>query len=43
MRREGFELQVGKPTVIMHRDENGKLLEPMEALSIEVPQDFMGL
>lgn len=42
MRREGFELQVGKPTVIMRRDENGKLLEPMEALTIEVPQDFMG-
>ena len=34
MRREGFELQVGKPKVIMRRDENGKLLEPMEALGI---------
>lgn len=42
MRREGFELQVGKPKVIMHRDENGKLMEPMEALTIDVPQDFMG-
>ncbi|MEG0798200.1 MAG: translational GTPase TypA [Acidaminococcaceae bacterium] len=42
MRREGFELQVGKPKVIMHRDENGQLLEPMEALTIDVPQDFMG-
>ena len=42
MRREGFELQVGKPSVIMRRDENGKLLEPMEALTIDVPQDFMG-
>ena len=42
MRREGFELQVGKPKVIMHRDENGKLLEPMEALTIDVPQDYMG-
>lgn len=42
MRREGYELQVGKPEVIMHRDENGKLQEPMEALTIDVPQDFMG-
>lgn len=42
MRREGYELQVGKPKVIMHRDENGQLLEPMEALTIDVPQDFMG-
>ena len=42
MRREGFELQVGKPKVIMHRNEEGKLQEPMEALTIDVPQDFMG-
>ena len=42
MRREGFELQVGKPKVIMHRDENGRLVEPMEALTIDVPQDYMG-
>ncbi len=42
MRREGFELQVGKPKVIMHRNEAGKLMEPMEALTIDVPQDYMG-
>ena len=42
MRREGYELQVGKPKVITHRDEEGNLLEPMEALTIDVPQDFMG-
>lgn len=42
MRREGYELQVGKPKVITHRDEDGNLLEPMEALTIDVPQDFMG-
>ena len=42
MRREGYELAVGKPKVIMHKDENGNLLEPMEALTIDVPQDFMG-
>ena len=35
MRREGYELQVGKPKVITHRDEE-------EALTIDVPQDFMG-
>ena len=42
MRREGFELQVGKPKVIMHRDETGTLQEPKEALTIDVPQDYMG-
>ena len=42
MRREGYELQVGKPKVITHRDEEGNLLEPMEALTFDVPQDFMG-
>ena len=42
MRREGFELQVGKPKVIMHRDATGTLQEPMEALTIDVPQDYMG-
>ena len=42
MRREGFELQVGKPEVVMHRTADGKLQEPMEALTIDVPQDFMG-
>lgn len=42
MRREGYELQVGKPKVITHSDEEGNLLEPMEALTIDVPQDFMG-
>lgn len=42
MRREGFELLVGKPEVVMHRTADGKLQEPMEALTIDVPQDFMG-
>ena len=42
MRREGYELAVGKPKVIFQKDENGKLLEPMEALTIDVPQEFMG-
>ncbi len=42
MRREGFEMQVGKPKVIMRRDATGTLQEPMEALTIDVPQDYMG-
>ncbi len=42
MRREGYELQVGKPKVIMKRDAKGALLEPMEALTIDVPQVYMG-
>lgn len=41
MRREGHELQVGKPKVIMHTVD-GELQEPMEYLTIDVPQDFMG-
>ena len=41
MRREGFELQVGKPEVI-YKNINGQRCEPMEALTIDVPQEFMG-
>lgn len=41
MRREGFELQVSKPNVIF-KIENGKKLEPMEYLTIDVPEAFMG-
>lgn len=41
MRREGFELQVSKPTVI-YREENGRKMEPMEYLTIDVPEDFVG-
>ena len=41
MRREGFELQVSKPNVIF-KEENGKKLEPMEHLTIDVPEEFMG-
>ncbi len=36
MRREGFELQVGAPVVIMH-EENGKKMEPIENVNISVP------
>lgn len=41
MRREGYELQVGKPEVI-YKTINGQLCEPLENLTVEVPQEFMG-
>lgn len=41
MRREGFELQVSKPEVIV-KVENGKKLEPYEYLMIDVPEEYMG-
>lgn len=41
MRREGFELSVGKPRVVF-KEINGKTLEPFETLSVEVPTDNMG-
>ncbi|MCH3964086.1 MAG: translational GTPase TypA [Clostridium sp.] len=42
MRREGYEFQVSKPTVIF-REENGHKLEPIEYLTIDVPEEFMGV
>jgi GTP-binding protein len=42
MRREGFELTVGKPQVVTRQD-NGQLLEPVERVSIDIPEDFMGV
>lgn len=42
MRREGYEFQVSRPQVIYKRDENGQLLEPIELLIIEVPEDYVG-
>jgi GTP-binding protein len=42
MRREGFELTVGKPQVLT-REINGKLCEPVERVSVDVPEDFMGV
>ena len=42
MRRQGYEFQVSPPTVIYKRDENGKLLEPIELLMIEVPEEYVG-
>jgi len=42
MRREGHELQVGKPEVIFH-EKDGKKLEPFEDLFIECPDEFSGI
>ena len=42
MRREGFELTVGKPRVVT-REVDGVLNEPVERLSIDVPEEFMGV
>lgn len=41
MRREGFELTVGKPQVVT-RQIDGKTCEPMEALTIDVPEEYLG-
>lgn len=42
MRREGYELAVSKPEVIMKRDENGKKLEPVEEIVVTVPDEYSG-
>lgn len=42
MRRQGYEFQVSKPSVIF-REVNGSKYEPMEYLTIDVPEDFMGV
>jgi GTP-binding protein len=42
MRREGFELTVGKPQVVTH-EQDGQVHEPIERLSIDVPEDFLGV
>jgi GTP-binding protein len=41
MRREGFELQVSQPRVILH-EENGVTMEPVETVVIDVPDAFVG-
>jgi GTP-binding protein len=42
MRREGFELTVGKPQA-MTREIDGRIHEPVERLSIDIPEDYMGV
>ena len=41
MRREGYELQVSPPHVLTH-EENGKTMEPMERVVIDVPETYQG-
>lgn len=43
MRREGFELSVGRPEVILKKDENGKTMEPVEHLYVDCDETFMGI
>ena len=42
MRRQGYEFQVSPPTVIYKKDADGRLLEPIELLMIEVPEEYVG-
>ncbi len=42
MRRQGYEFQVSKPTVIL-KNVNGEKFEPIEYLTIDVPEEFMGV
>ena len=43
MRREGFEFCISRPEVITHLDENGNVLEPIEQLIIDAPQEYQGI
>jgi GTP-binding protein len=42
MRREGYEVMVGKPEIVTKRMD-GKLMEPVERLTIDIPEDFVGV
>ncbi|MEG1517086.1 MAG: translational GTPase TypA [Raoultibacter sp.] len=42
MRREGFEFQVGRPRVLIKKDEHGKKLEPIEEATVDVPSEYAG-
>lgn len=42
MRREGYELSVSQPTVILREDEAGKTLEPFEEVVIDAPSEYQG-
>ena len=42
MRREDYELQLSKPQVLFKTDENGKKLEPMEKVTVDVSEQFVG-
>ena len=42
MRREGFEMTIGRPRVLMQTDENGQKIEPIEEAVIDVDEEFSG-
>jgi GTP-binding protein len=42
MRREGYELMVGKPEIVTKRVD-GRLMEPVERLTVDVPEEFVGV
>ncbi|MBD8024886.1 translational GTPase TypA [Microbacterium gallinarum] len=42
MRREGFELTVGKPQVVTRKGDDGKVQEPFEHLTIDAPEEYLG-
>ena len=42
MRREGYEVLVSRPEVINRKDADGKVLEPIEKLFLEIPKEAMG-
>jgi GTP-binding protein len=42
MRRQGYEFAVSRPRVILKKDANGTVLEPIEELTIDVPQEYVG-
>jgi GTP-binding protein len=42
MRREGYEVLVSRPEVLYKKDAQGNMLEPIEQLFLEIPQEFMG-
>ena len=42
MRREGFEFQVGRPRVLIKKDENGNRIEPIEQAVVECPPEYSG-
>lgn len=43
MRREGYEMEVGKPEVITKTAENGELVEPVEEVSVMIPKEYVGV
>ncbi|MGA3141524.1 MAG: translational GTPase TypA [Verrucomicrobiota bacterium] len=43
MRREGYEVLVSRPEVLYKKDAKGNMLEPIEKLFLEIPQEFMGV